>query len=62
MEKKIIQKSGRYFTIPERHELIREYLSSVCTKEAILEKYKGQSGHGTLLKWMRETWGVIPMW
>ena len=54
MEKKIIQKAGRYFTIPERHELIKEYLSSGCTKEAIWEKYTGQSEHGTLLKWMRD--------
>ena len=54
MEKKIIQKAGRYFTIPERHELIKEYLTSGCTKEAIWEKYTGQSEHGTLLKWMRK--------
>lgn len=54
MEKKIIQKAGRYFTILERHELIKEYLSSGCTKEAIWEKYTGQSEHGTLLKWMRD--------
>jgi len=54
MEKEIIQKAGRYFTDRERHEMIKEYLSSGCTKEAIWEKYTGQSEHGTLIKWMRQ--------
>ena len=54
MEKKIIQKSGRHFSILERHELIKVYLSSGCTKSAIWKKYTGQSEHGTLIKWMRD--------
>ena len=54
MGKRIIQKAGRYFSIPERHDLIKTYLSSGSSKGAIWEKYTGQSEHGTLIKWMRQ--------
>ena len=54
MERETIQKTGSYFSIPERDELIKEYLSNSCTKEAIWGKYTGQREHGTLLKLMRD--------
>ncbi len=54
MQKKIVQKASCYFSIPEQHELIKEYSSSDCTKEFICKKYTGQSAYGTLLKWMRD--------
>lgn len=54
MEKQIIQKAGRYFSIPERHELIKEYLSGNSNKGEIWRKYTGQKDQGLLLKWMRQ--------
>ena len=55
MSKKIPQKSGKYFTEIERHKIIRELLSSGCTKQAIWQKYTGQTQeHGHLLTWMRQ--------
>ena len=54
MEKEIIQKAGRYFSIPERHELIKIYLSSSSSKGEIWRKYTGQKDQGLLLKWMRQ--------
>ena len=55
MSKKIPQKSGKYFTEIERHKIIRELLSSGCTKQAIWQKYTGQTReHGHLLTWMRQ--------
>ncbi len=55
MDKKIIKKGGRYFTETERHFVIKELLSSQCTKAAIWEKYTGMrhGDHGQLLRWMR---------
>gem|GEM_PF-4045559 len=41
MEKEIIQKAGRYFSIAERHELIKTYLSSGGSR--------GQFGRNTLV-------------
>jgi hypothetical protein len=43
MDKKIIQKTGKYFTVDERHKIIQDFLSSQCTKAEIWEKYTGQS-------------------
>ena len=54
MEKQIIQKVGRYFSILERHELIKEYLSSGSSKGEVWKKYTGQKDQGLLLKWMRQ--------
>ena len=55
MSKKSPQKSGKYFTEIERHKIIRELLSSGCTKQAIWQKYTGQTEeHGHLLTWMRQ--------
>ena len=55
MSKKSPQKSGKYFTEIERHKIIRELLSSGCTKQAIWQKYTGQTReHGHLLTWMRQ--------
>jgi len=43
------------FTTGERHQIIKELLSSRCSKREIWEKYTGQvEEHGNLLKWMRQ--------
>ena len=48
-------RSGRSFTIAERHRIIQEMQSSQSTKREIWNKYTGQSEeHGCLLKWMRQ--------
>jgi transposase len=55
MEKKIIQRSGRFYNISERHMIIQEYLSGYFTKQGIWKKYTGQDvEHGELTRWMRE--------
>lgn len=54
MDKKIIQKSGKYFTENEKRSIIQEMLSNQCTKQEIWKKYTGQEEeHGQLLRWMR---------
>lgn len=53
MGKKIIQKSGQYFSEAEQRQIIEEYQKSGCSKEEIWQKYTGKSDHGRLLKWMR---------
>jgi len=54
MDKKIIQKAGKYFTEAEKHQIIQEVISTQCTKAEIWEKYTGQEEeHGQLLRWMR---------
>jgi hypothetical protein len=48
-------RSGVSFTIPERHHIIQEMLSSDCTRTAIWRKYTGQwKEHGYLLRWMHQ--------
>jgi len=48
-------RSGRSFTISERHQIIQELISSQCTKREIWKKYTGENEeHGCLLKWMRQ--------
>lgn len=47
--------SGRlFFTISEKHAIIREYLESGRSKEEIWRKYTGKSHHGRLTIWMRD--------
>jgi predicted nuclease with TOPRIM domain len=54
MDKTIIQKSGKYFSIGERHAIIQELLETNCTKQELWQKYTGEvEEHGQLLKWMR---------
>jgi len=54
MNKTIIQKSGKYFSIGERHAIIQELLETNCTKQELWQKYTGEvEEHGQLLKWMR---------
>jgi transposase len=54
MNKTIIQKSGKYFSIAERHAIIQELLETNCTKQELWQKYTGEvEEHGQLLKWMR---------
>lgn len=61
MIKKIIQKSARYYTESDKHQLIQAYLDSGLSKQYIWEQYTGQlSEHGTLLRWMRELGYVAP--
>ena len=55
MDKKIIQKAGKYFTEDEKHKIIQELISTQCTKVEIWEKYTGEKEeHGHLLRWMRQ--------
>ena len=42
MEKKIIQKAGKFFTEEDKHQMIQELLSRQCTKSEIWEKYTGK--------------------
>jgi hypothetical protein len=54
MDKKIIEKAGKYFSEPEKHQIIQEMLSNQCTKQEIWEKYTGEEEeHGQLLRWMK---------
>ena len=54
MDKKIIQKAGKYFTEDEKHKIIQELISTGCTKVEIWQKYTGEEEeHGQLLRWMR---------
>ena len=53
MDKKSIQKAGKYFTETEKHQVIQEMVSNQCTKQEIWQKYTGQEEeHGQLLRWM----------
>ena len=52
MNKIIIPKSSKYFTDEEKHEVIKDYLSSGQSKEFIWRKYTGKSDHGRILRWM----------
>ena len=55
MDKKIIQKAGKYFTEDEKHKIIQELISTQCTKVQIWEKYTGEEEeHGQLLRWMKQ--------
>ena len=54
MDKKIIQKAGKYFTVDEKHKIIQELISTGCSKVEIWGKYTGQAEHGQMLRWMRE--------
>ncbi|QQS67573.1 MAG: hypothetical protein IPP08_05255 [Chlorobiota bacterium] len=55
MDKKIIQKAGKYYTLEERHQIIQELIATGCTKVEIWEKYTGDiEEHGQLLRWMRQ--------
>lgn len=50
-----VQKIVNIFSIEERHKIIKEYLSSGCTKREIFKKYTGkQEEHGEIIRWMRE--------
>ncbi len=54
MDKKIIQKAGKYFTEDEKHKIIQELISTQRTKAEIWEKYTGEEEeHGQLLRWMK---------
>jgi transposase len=47
-------KFGKDFTWGERERIVKDYLSSGQSKQAIWAKYTGQhEEHGQLLKWMR---------
>lgn len=57
MKKQIKQKSVKYFTELEKHQIIQEFIAnqSHCTKVEIWRKYTGQDHeHGYLLRWMRQ--------
>ena len=53
MNKTIIQKSGKYYTIEEKHKIIHELISTNSTKTEIWKKYTGKEDHGHLLRWMK---------
>ena len=43
------------FSEEEKHQIIKDYLQSGLTKQAIWEKYTGRrEEHGHLLSWMRK--------
>ena len=47
-------RSGKSFTLEERHAMIKEYLEGKLTKTEIWRKYTGQVfEHGNILRWMR---------
>lgn len=55
MDKKIIQKAGKYYTKDEKHKIIQEMISTQCTKVQIWKKYTGkEEEHGQMLRWMRQ--------
>ncbi|MBS4013341.1 MAG: hypothetical protein KGZ97_13690, partial [Bacteroidetes bacterium] len=39
----VIQKPNKYFTEAEKHHIIKELLSTGCTKAEIWQKYTGQN-------------------
>lgn len=48
-------KTGKDFSISERHCIIQEYLQTQCTKQSLWYKYTGQAEeHGQIVKWMRK--------
>jgi len=48
-------RSKNSFTTTERHQIIREFLQSKCSKREIWERYTGHvEEHGNMLKWMRQ--------
>lgn len=54
MDKKIIQKAGRFFTEEDKHDIIQELISTRCTKSELWKKYTGIEGdHGQLGRWMK---------
>jgi hypothetical protein len=54
-QNKIIRKPSKYFSDEEKQFIIKELLSTNCTKRDIWEKYTGEEEeHGQLLKWMRK--------
>lgn len=48
-----------HFSIEEQHFIIKEYLGSGLSKNAIWLKYTGKSDHGRLNYWMRNL-GYLP--
>jgi len=54
MDKRIIQKASKYFTVEEKHKIIQELISTQCTKTELWKKYTGKADHGVLLRWMRK--------
>jgi transposase len=55
MDKKIIQKAGKYFTLEERHKIIEELISTQCSKKELWKKYTGENKeHGRILEWMKQ--------
>ncbi len=47
-------KSHLLYTLSEKHLVIKDFLSSGLTKEAICIKYFGKGDHGELICWMRD--------
>jgi hypothetical protein len=41
-----------FFSIEEKHSLIKDYLSSSLNKEAFWQMRIGKPDHGRLLEWM----------
>jgi len=53
--KKITRNESGFYSDSDKHLVIKAYLSSNLTKQAIWEEYIGRGDeHGTILKWMRE--------
>jgi transposase len=54
MDSKTNKTPNYFFTIEEKHTLIKEYLSSNLSKEEFWQMRVGKSDHGTLLNWLRK--------
>lgn len=54
MHKTTILKSSGSFSDFEKHEIIKDYLSSGKPKDEIWRKYTGRADHGYLIRWMRD--------
>jgi hypothetical protein len=44
----------RYFSLEDKHFIIKDYLGSGVSKDEIWRKYTGKADHGMLIRWMRK--------
>jgi len=63
MDKKIVKKSGKYFTQEDQHSIIQDMISNGLSKKEIWKKYTGQEEeHGQLLRLMKKLGYPIVDW
>lgn len=44
----------QYFSLEDKHFIIKDYLRSGVSKDEIWRKYTGKPDHGNLIRWMRK--------